>query len=689
MNILDMKTLVLNQILTYTVCMIVVGLLWQQNRQRFPGIGLWLACFVLQTVSIVLIALRGVIPDWLSIVGGGSMIPVGATILLYIGLEQFVGLRSRQFHNIALWLATGAIHAYFTFGQLSLAARNVNFAIAAIIIYSQISWLMMRRVRPEMRPMTGKIGWIFIGFSLLSVGRIFVNLTEPAGNDFLKANSTFDTVLMLAYQVLFFAVAFGMFLMINQRLFWDLREQQSALQKSETRYRQLVEFSPNAIFVFHDGRFILINPAAASLMRASSPEQLLGRDILDFVHPDYHAIVKQRLENVLSRGQTAPLLEEKFIRVDGTTINVEVTTAALDFQGQPAFQSIVRDITERKQSENIIHARVRISEFAASHSLKELLQNALDELCDLTDSPIGFFHFVELDQRTLTLQAWSTRTLAEFCKAEGREHRYEIDMAGVWVDCIRQGGPVIHNDYASLPHRKGLPEGHAPVIREMVFPITREGKMVAIIGVGNKAIDYTENDVAYASRLADMIWDITERKRMEAELERLATTDALTGVLNRRELARRAEIELKRARRHQRPTAVIMMDIDHFKDVNDTYGHPVGDSVLVSMARLLTSEVRTFDLVGRYGGEEFILFLPETNIGMAQGIAERIRRAVADTPVMVDNQTIRFTLSLGVTSSESVGQDFESLLKEADRLLYQAKQSGRNRVAASSISETA
>jgi diguanylate cyclase (GGDEF)-like protein/PAS domain S-box-containing protein len=687
MNILDMKTLVLNQILTYVVCMIVVGLLWQQNRQRFSGIGLWLTCFIMQTISIVLIALRGVIPNWLSIVGGGSMIPMGATILLYIGLEQFFSLRSRQFHNVILWLGTGAVHAYFTFVQLSLAARNVNFSIAAIIIYFQIAWLMLRRVRPEMRPITGKVGWVFIAFSILSVGRIFVNLTEPAGNDFLKANSTFDTLLVLAYQVLFFAVAFGLFLMINQRLFWDLREQQSALQKSEARYRQLVEFSPNAIFVFHAGRFILVNSAAARLMRASSPEQLIGCEILDFVHPDYRAIVNQRLENVISKGETAPLLEEKFIRMDGTVINVEVTTAPLDFQGQSAFQSIVRDITERKQSENIIHARVRTSEFAAKHSLSELLQNTLDELCDLTDSPIGFFHFVEPDQRTISLQAWSTRTLAEFCHAEGRGHHYDIGLAGVWVDCIRLGAPVIYNDYASLPHRKGLPEGHAPVVRVMIFPIIREEKIVAVIGVGNRAADYTETDIAYASRLADMIWDITERKRMESELERLATTDSLTGVLNRRELVRRAEIELERARRHQHPISIIMMDIDHFKGVNDAYGHTAGDKVLVSLAQLLTSEVRTFDLVGRFGGEEFVLLLPETTTLHAQDIAERIRHTVAATSLIVGGETICFTISLGVTSSESSGHDFKSLLDEADRLMYQAKRLGRNQVVASLTGE--
>ena len=175
---------------------------------------------------------------------------------------------------------------------------------------------------------------------------------------------------------------------------------------------------------------------------------------------------------------------------------------------------------ERARMEKILQARLRIAEYAAEHSLSELLQNALDELCALTESLVGFFHFVEADQRTLWLQTWSTRTLKEFCSAEGKGQHYDIDQAGVWVDCVREGRPVIHNDYASLPHRKGLPDGHAPVIREMVFPIMRKQKIVAIIGVGNKETDYTEDDVTYASRLADLIWDVTERKRVEEELRR-------------------------------------------------------------------------------------------------------------------------------------------------------------------------
>ncbi len=143
----------------------------------------------------------------------------------------------------------------------------------------------------------------------------------------------------------------------------------------------------------------------------------------------------------------------------------------------------------------------------------------LDVIGALTDSPIGFCHFVEPDQNTLALAAWSTRTMKEFCSAKGQGTHYPIAEAGVWVDCVRQRWPVIHNDYASLPHRKGLPAGHAPITRELVVPIIRADLIVAIVGVGNKPTGYDDSDVQIVSHLADVAWTIIERKRVEKALQ--------------------------------------------------------------------------------------------------------------------------------------------------------------------------
>jgi two-component system, cell cycle sensor histidine kinase and response regulator CckA len=162
--------------------------------------------------------------------------------------------------------------------------------------------------------------------------------------------------------------------------------------------------------------------------------------------------------------------------------------------------------------------RLKLVEYAATHTLSELMAFALDEIGALVDSPIGFLHFVEADQQTLTLQQWSTRTLAEFCRAEGEGLHYPLDQAGVWADCARQGEPVIHNDYPSLAHKMGLPEGHAEVVRELVVPVMRNQKVVAILGVGNKPQDYVDEDVEIVAYLSDVTWEILQRKRAEEAL---------------------------------------------------------------------------------------------------------------------------------------------------------------------------
>ena len=181
-------------------------------------------------------------------------------------------------------------------------------------------------------------------------------------------------------------------------------------------------------------------------------------------------------------------------------------------------RQLQQELAERKLVENIMQARLRLLEFANSHSLDELLTATLDEIEALTGSDIGFYHFLEADQKTLSLQNWSTNTLKNMCTAAGKGSHYDINQAGVWVDSIKERHPVIHNDYASLPHRQGMPEGHAPVVREVVVPIFRGTLIKAIIGVGNKATNYNGSDIEIVSQLGDLSWDIVERKRAEEAL---------------------------------------------------------------------------------------------------------------------------------------------------------------------------
>ena len=166
----------------------------------------------------------------------------------------------------------------------------------------------------------------------------------------------------------------------------------------------------------------------------------------------------------------------------------------------------------------------------------------------------------------------------------------------------------------------------------------------------------------------------------DKELERLADVDILTGIFDRRHFFELAEMEIARARRYKRPAAVIMIDIDHFKDVNDNFGHAIGDEVLRILADRLRGVLRQTDVLGRYGGEEFAVLLAETEPEMAKLVADRLCNRINDEPLSAGRRQIPLTISLGVSSLGDELQDLAGLLARADAAMYAAKHSGRNRV---------
>jgi len=173
-----------------------------------------------------------------------------------------------------------------------------------------------------------------------------------------------------------------------------------------------------------------------------------------------------------------------------------------------------------------------------------------------------------------------------------------------------------------------------------------------------------------------------ELREMNVQLEALSVTDPLTGLANRRRLMARLQEEVQRARRYKTPLSVVMIDIDHFKDVNDTHGHAMGDEVLRNIGAMLNAGLRTTDLAARYGGEELTLVLPHTDIPAALQVAEGLRQKFAELDHVLDGVTIRKTASMGLAARDGQGEmpNAEDLLKHADEALYRAKQGGRNRV---------
>jgi diguanylate cyclase (GGDEF)-like protein len=175
--------------------------------------------------------------------------------------------------------------------------------------------------------------------------------------------------------------------------------------------------------------------------------------------------------------------------------------------------------------------------------------------------------------------------------------------------------------------------------------------------------------------------EIEERKKVQAKLEHIVTLDPLTGLYNRRHFFELTQQELDRSRRYNRPLSVIMLDIDHFKQVNDQFGHLVGDRVIVEVARRIQKALRRVDLACRYGGEEFAVLLPETPVIQGEMVASRLWRLVTEQPTVSGELKLKITVSVGVATYQHDGAiEVDTLLDRADRAMYAAKESGRNRV---------
>ena len=269
-----------------------------------------------------------------------------------------------------------------------------------------------------------------------------------------------------------------------------------------------------------------------------------------------------------------------------------------------------------------------------------------------------------------------------------RGERFELE----WSDNFEDGlARLLKGNYTAclLDYQLGPRDGlelisaavaqgcHTPI----VFLTAETSANVDTAAMNAGALDYLvkgeitprslERSLRYALKLGDTL----------GQLRQLATTDQLTGLLNRREFDRLLAEEVERARRFERPLALVLLDLDHFKDINDQHGHPAGDAVLRTVAARITGTVRTIDRVARIGGEEFAVLLMETSIEQAAAAAQRLVEVVRGEPVSAsDGIRLPVTISVGVAVAPTHAKESAALIEAADKALYAAKRAGRNRM---------
>ncbi|MBI3996269.1 MAG: GGDEF domain-containing protein [Candidatus Omnitrophica bacterium] len=345
---------------------------------------------------------------------------------------------------------------------------------------------------------------------------------------------------------------------------------------------------------------------------------------------------------------------------------------------------------EAKQLAQIGEAARSLLSLQTSNQQMEAQITDISDLYHVTKATVRTLHLPELFKASLDIapRLIDAKTLRLIDLSESTPHVLRASRAG-------DGQMVVHDDRRLLEMEEALvrlsamtreptlvtsetlacalPEGVSHVAWA---PLWRKQQRAGLL----VADDLAASQVKTLSIVANQLSLQLSRIQLYQQVEALAVTDALTGVFVRRHFLELAVEELLRSKRHDLSCALLMIDLDRFKEKNDTFGHLVGDVVLRDVARLLTRNLREVDLIGRYGGEEFILLLIELSAEQAMPIADRLRQLVEVHPIRAYDELLSQTISVGVAEFPQDGETVEALIERADQALYEAKRQGRDRV---------
>ncbi|MBS0382536.1 MAG: diguanylate cyclase [Proteobacteria bacterium] len=373
-------------------------------------------------------------------------------------------------------------------------------------------------------------------------------------------------------------------------------------------------------------------------------EDVLGKDIGQFFDLSENDSLRETDRRVLQDGETVSREEVNLIRATGELRTYwSIKEPLRDASGAiTGMLGISYDITENKRLEDEVRKQ------------KKLLGTILDNIDALVYMKDANRRFLYANQHAAEALGHPVEQIAGRLDSELLPQAIADEF---WAkdQKILQSGQRLATE-ASLPDATGRMRHYWSI----VVPWSSPDGTPAVIGLST---------------------DITELHELKEELQRQAATDSLTGIANRRSFHARAESEFARSRRHGTPLSLVAIDIDHFKQINDLCGHLAGDRVLRNFAGWCQSVLRTEDLCGRTGGEEFCILLPETDIDAAHALAERIRNLTNERLAAQEHPALRVTASFGVASQSAEDRRFEDLFSRADRALYLAKQQGRDRTA--------
>ena len=409
------------------------------------------------------------------------------------------------------------------------------------------------------------------------------------------------------------------------------------LRDSEARYRTLVEWSPDPVLVHRQSVILYVNPSAVRIFGAHSAEDLVGKHTSELIHPDCREEQSARMTALIHNLPVKPMVESRFLRIDGSAFDVEVQDTSIVYEGQPAIHVALRDISERKLAKD----KLKLAASVFTHAREGI---AITDAATL---------IVDVNQPFSDITGYA------------RE-----EVLGTQPSMFRLG-----------PHSEAYFEGLWQGLREQghwsgeIWSERKSGEAYAEL-ITISAVTDTHGIV---QNYVILFVDITPMKTYQKQLENLAHFDALTMLPNRLLLKDRLHQAMSQSQRRKQSLAVVFLDLDGFKAVNDQYGHSTGDELLVVISQRMKGALRDGDTLARIGGDEFVAVLVDLDQpGDAEPVLERLLLAAAD-PVTLGEAEINVSASMGIAVYPRDGTHADLLLRRADQSMYLAKQAGCNR----------
>jgi diguanylate cyclase (GGDEF)-like protein/PAS domain S-box-containing protein len=423
-------------------------------------------------------------------------------------------------------------------------------------------------------------------------------------------------------------------------------EADEAVARAAERFRVAFDNAPIGVaLVTSEGRWFAVNPSLCELL-GYSPEELQELTYTDVTHPDDLAESIERRRKLLAGDDLAKRIEKRYLRADGSVVWAAVTSSLVRAPGGEPLYTVaqIEDITQRVRAQR------------ALEEAEERFRRAFD------DAPIGMA-LVSLDGHWL-------RVNPSLCRLTGYS---EAELLG------RTFQDLTHPDdlEANLTEVRKVMDGQRRAMKIEKRYIRADGKIVWVAVSSSLVRDADGTPIHNVAQIED----VTRRREAEERLKELADRDPLTGLLNRRRFDEELRLTLLRLRRHGGGAALLVIDLDRFKLVNDTHGHKTGDEVLVAVAETLRARLRETDVVARLGGDEFAAIALETGREGAQIVARDLAEALRARPIVCGEAEVTVTASIGfVLLDQSTLADGGDPLVAADRALYKAKSRGRDRV---------